>query len=317
MHIPSLAVTGRRSRSLPAHGLLGICLVAVAWPASWLHLGLLGEYSFFPLWLGFILTIDALVLRRNGSSLLSRGSVPFLGMFLVSVPLWWIFEGVNQFTESWHYSGADDYSPLRYVLVASWHFSVVIPAVLESTELLGSFRLLERLNQGPRLAPSSRFLAGIMALGSVSFAALFLWPEYAFPLTWISLFLLMDPINYLQGRPSIIGDLRRGDWRLLIALAAGALLCGWFWEMWNYWAFPKWYYTIDNVDFAHIFEMPLLGYAGYPVFGLEVYSAYHFLTGLVARFPKVQLQISGVEPELPSGGAVVSRTVPVGAPMEG
>jgi hypothetical protein len=35
---------------------------------------------------------------------------------------------------------------------------------------------------------------------------------------------------------------------------------------------PKWYYTIPYVGFWKIFEMPFLGYFGYPFFGLAIYS---------------------------------------------
>ena len=69
------------------------------------------------------------------------------------------------------------------------------------------------------------------------------------------------------------------------------MVCGWFWEMWNYWAFPKWQYTLPYVNFAHVFEMPLLGYGGYLPFGLETYAAYHFLSGLVGQTAKGYLQI--------------------------
>ena len=61
-----------RFNFLSAHGILGLALLAVAWPASWLQLQPLAEYSFFPLWLGYILVRDALVLRRKGTSLLVR-----------------------------------------------------------------------------------------------------------------------------------------------------------------------------------------------------------------------------------------------------
>ena len=64
-------------------------------------------------------------------------------------------------------------------------------------------------------------------------------------------------------------------------MGTAALLCGFFWEMWNYLAFPKWYYTIPFGQYAHIFEMPLLGYAGYLPFGLEIYAFYYFIRGLV------------------------------------
>ena len=286
-----------RFSSLSAHGILGLALVAAAWPASWLQLQPLAEYSFFPLWLGYILVIDALVLRRKGSSLLVRDPKAFLGLFIASVPLWWAFEGINYFTHNWQYVGASEYSTLRYFLVASWHFSIVIPAVFETAELVGSLGLVNRIPRGPVLPDSWMLPAGAMLLGLASLVSLVLWPNYAFAGSWLGLFLLLDPINCLQGRPSVLAWLRQGDWRLVTALAIGALVCGWFWEMWNYWAYPKWQYTIPFVNFAHVFEMPLLGFGGYLPFGLEVYAVYHFLSGLAPQLPQVSLRMVVAIPE--------------------
>ena len=276
---------------LPFHGVLGLALIAVAWPASWLQFSPLAEYSFFPIWLGYILAVDAVVLRRKGTSLLTRNFVAFSGMFLASVPLWWAFEGINHFINSWRYLGAEDYSTLRYLTVASWHFSIVIPAIFETAELLGSFSFVGRFGRGPVVPVSGHFLAGAILLGLLFLVALVVWPRYAFPATWLFLFLVLDPINYLQGRPSVVAWLQKGDWRLVVVLSVGALVCGWFWEMWNYWAFPKWEYTIAFVDFAHVFEMPLPGYGGYLPFGLEAYAVYYFLAGLVGHAPASYLQI--------------------------
>jgi hypothetical protein len=39
--------------------------------------------------------------------------------------------------------------------------------------------------------------------------------------------------------------------------------------MWNYFSLAKWEYSIPFVHRYQIFEMPLLGYAGYLPFGLE------------------------------------------------
>lgn len=93
----------------------------------------------------------------------------------------------------------------------------------------------------------------------------------------------------------------------MVALGAGALVCGWFWEMWNYWAFPKWQYTIPWVDFVYVFEMPLLGYSGYLPFGLEVYAAYLFLSGLVPRVPLVSLRMVGSIPGTRPPSRAVAR----------
>jgi len=288
VHIPAELVQAHSARRRTA---LGLTLVAVAWPASWLQAGPVGEFAFFPLWFGYILVVDALVFHRRGSSLLSRNPIAFCGMFLASVPLWWTFEGLNHITQNWFYLGDEGYSALAHFVISSWSFSIVIPAIFETAELVGSFGILARFSQGPVLPVSNHLLAVSMALGFLSFVALAVWPHYAYAGTWICLLLVLDPINYLRGKPSIIVSLRRGDWRLVVALAAGALICGWFWEMWNYWAFPKWQYSIPYVGFAKVFEMPLLGYAGYLPFGLEAYVAYHFLTGIAGRYPKVCLQI--------------------------
>ena len=79
----------------------------------------------------------------------------------------------------------------------------------------------------------------------------------------------------------------------MFSLCAGALVCGLFWEMWNFWTYPKWQYSISFVDFARVFEMPLLGYGGYLPFGLETYVVYHFLTGVVRNVPRARLNIGG------------------------
>ncbi len=51
--------------------------------------------------------------------------------------------------------------------------------------------------------------------------------------------------------------------------ALAALICGFFWEMWNYNSLAHWEYSLPFVHRFEVFEMPVLGYAGYLLFGLE------------------------------------------------
>ncbi len=266
---------------LPYRGLLGLALIALFWPASWLQLGLLGHYSFFPLWLGYILTLEGLVLRRTGTSLIQRNPWTFAGMFVFAIPFWWFFEGVNQFTENWRYIGNEDRSTTHFILFSSWAFSIVVPAVLETAEYLNSTRFMDRLSTGPSVKPSKTFITGVVLMGVMCLIALTIWPRYAFPVTWLGVFFILDPINYLQSRPSVLAAVKHGEWRLPWSLALGALVCGFFWEMWNFHAIPKWEYDIAFFEVLHIFEMPLLGYGGYLPFGLETFAAYHFLAGII------------------------------------
>src|SRR5262249_57177014 len=103
------------------------------------------------------------------------------------------------------------------------------------------------------------------------------WPKLFYPFTWISLVLICEPINYWTGRPHFLQNLRNGDWRIVICLALGALICGFFWELWNYYSFPKWIYHVPGAEFLRIFEMPLLGYGGYFSFLLGLFLPQNLL----------------------------------------
>lgn len=176
-----------QTKRFPVYGLAGLVLCLAAWIASWARIEPLYRYSFFPLWFGYILFMDALVMWRRGSSLLSRARWRFLQIFLFSSLFWWAFEGLNVPVQNWHYILDQYYSPLAYFLLASLNFSTVLPAVMESAEFLSSFKLLRpRLpadEPGPRL-PLWLALA-ISALGVVCFLLPWLFPQYCFELIWL------------------------------------------------------------------------------------------------------------------------------------
>ena len=278
---------------LPYRGLLGLILICVAWPFSWAESGTGLQYTFFPLWLGFILAVDGLVLRRTGTSLIVRSPKIIAMMFILAVPYWWMFEAINQVIQNWVYIGSNPETSLFSLIQTSLAFSVVIPAVFEVSELVGSFNFINRFARMPALVLNRQQVAIIGILGVLSLAALLTWPKYLFPITWLSLFFIFDPINYLTGRPSITANVRHGDWRLVVAFALGALICGFFWEMWNYQATISWQYNIGFFDFARIFHMPLLGYGGYLPFGLETYAMFHFVVGLLGWSRDANIPVRG------------------------
>ena len=278
---------------LPYRGLLGLILICVAWPFSWAESGAGLQYTFFPLWLGFILAVDGLVLRRTGTSLIVRSPKIMAMMFILAVPYWWMFEAINQVIQNWVYIGSNPETNLFSLIQTSLAFSVVIPAVFEVSELVGSFNFINRFARMPALVLNRHQVAIIGILGVLSLAALLTWPKYLFPITWLSLFFIFDPINYLTGRPSITANVRHGDWRLVVAFALGALICGFFWEMWNYQATISWQYNIGFFDFARIFHMPLLGYGGYLPFGLETYAMFHFVVGLLGWSRDANIPVRG------------------------
>lgn len=279
-----------RARGFPPHGWVGLALVAVAWPANWLLEGIRTHLWFFPLWLGFILVVDALAVRRTGSSILTRSPRGWLALFVVSAPAWWLFEAINLRTRNWEYLGREEFSAAGYALMATVAFSTVIPAVFGASELMRSFAWTDRFAR-VRWLPPDRFGPPAQAFtGAVMLALLLAWPREFFPFVWISVWLLLEPLNDRLGARTLLGALRRGDARPMVALAAGALLCGFFWELWNVASFPKWIYHVPYVGFLHVFEMPVLGYGGYVPFAWELFALYQLvarLAGLDASIPRL------------------------------
>ena len=279
-------------RSWPIHGWLGLGLVAVFWALNWGLDGLRSHWGFFPLWLGFALTVDALGYRRQGRSLLTRRPRAYAWLFAVSVPAWWLFELFNARTQNWVYLGRESFSDLEYALLASLSFSTVMPAVFGAAEWVGTWGWIRRLPRGWRLAYTNRNLGLLFALGWAMLAAVLLWPRFCFPLVWGAVFALVEPVNAWAGRPTLFRFWDQGDWRPAVALGLGALLCGFFWELWNVYSYPKWVYQVPWVGRFHVFEMPLLGYGGYLPFGLELFAVYHLVAGMLP-LPRVRVEVGG------------------------
>ena len=149
----------------PARGWVGIILVAVCWPLNWVLPGARTSYLFFPLWLGYILIVDALVQRRTGNSLWSRSRKNFVLLFFISAPVWWLFELINLRTGNWEYTGRDLFSPLEFNLLSTVSFSTVIPAVFETAALMRSFSWMERFAAGPRVPVTRPLFVGLLVIG--------------------------------------------------------------------------------------------------------------------------------------------------------
>jgi len=277
------------ARRFPRHGVAGLVMMLVGWVCAWLPTHPLSAGSFILLWVGFIFAVDELVLWRRGTSLWQDHRWKFVQLFLFSVPVWWLFEGLNIRVQNCHYILDQPYgyrwTSLTYNLMATACFSTVLPAVMEVASFLTSFAPLRpRLvaNEAEPVIPAS-WLMREFGGGIFMILASLIWPHIAFGLIWLVPLLLLDAINAANHRRSAIGHLIAGDWRFVAALALSALVCGFFWEMWNFWSLPKWYYTIPYVGFAKIFEMPVLGFSGYLPFGVELFALYQILLWLTRQ----------------------------------
>jgi hypothetical protein len=253
--------------------MIGICLTTLAWIAAWGSLGVFSEHSFFPLWLGYILTANGLSEVLFKTSLLRLLRWSFLRLFAISIPLWWFFEGMNAIVQNWHYHFVRPISPAHYFIEASIDFSTVVPAVLSASFLLTA-SLQRFASAWPKLCPnvSENGLAAAVLTGIGCYSVLPLFPNETFPLVWIAPILVLEPVAFSIRYPSLLRDVQTEGWTRLFAVMAATTVTGVFWEMWNYYSEPKWTYTVPYVGFWKVFEMPLLGYLGYPFFGIIVFS---------------------------------------------
>jgi hypothetical protein len=274
---------GARARRFPRYGWAGLALMALGQVLILTHWRPLSDYWFAAVWFGFIAVVDAAIWRRDGRSLLRDRRRDLLLMLPLSAAGWWMFEFANLFVNNWHYLEPYDIPRWWKQVWAAIFFSTVVPAEFEAAMLFWPRGFTQRRQGARGFALSGRSRALLALLGVGWFLLAVVWPLYAFPLIWGCLALLLDPINLGRGRPSILGYWMRGDWRTPVALYLGGQLCGILWEFWNYWAFPKWEYTVPWVGGLKIFEMPLLGYLGYGPFAWEVFALYQFARSLAPR----------------------------------
>jgi len=268
-------------KKFPLHGWIGAGLVVLFWLLDWGLKGLRTQWTFFPLWTGYCLTVDGLVFWRTGTSLATRNLRAYVLLFLASSPAWWLFELVNLRVQNWQYVGVEAFSPFWFWFWATLNFSTVIPAVFGSAELMRSF--LTGPVRGPLVRPTKGTTLGFFLAGWVMLAMMVLWPKLFFPFVWVSLYFILEPINIWMGNRSLVEWTQRGNWHPVVSLWLGVLLTAFFWEMWNYLSYPKWVYHVPWGGWFKIFEMPLLGYGGYLPFALELFALCHFLAGLAGR----------------------------------
>jgi hypothetical protein len=271
------------------HGYVGAAIIIAAEAALFAGNRFVGEWFTPIVWTGFVLFVDALVLRVRGRSLLVTERLELVVVAVASIACWWLFELYNapRFWSSdlelwWHYHNLEPNPYLRRVGY-DWAFATIFPAMFLTAELFLRAAPFRRLENRPAVKLSRPWMFVLIVVGVVTAALpLLVVSEWLVPLVWLSFVFLLDPLNALRGWPSVTGDLARGDWRRLAALLASGGVCGVLWEFWNYWAATKWTYTVPYLGGVKVFEMPVLGYLGFPPFAVECWVMYVFIRSLLS-----------------------------------
>jgi len=263
------------------YGIIGALMILFAQVNFYLKIEPFAQWYFPIIWFGYIFLIDALVYRIKGKSLIKSNFWWFALILVLSSSCWWVFEYLNRFLGNWLYSGLSGFGSIANKnLFATLSFATVIPAVLETFELFNCIHLFDHVELKKKHNLTKRFLYTMMIAGFLCLILTITFPNYFFPLVWLTFFLILDPFNYMHKHPSIVGHLKDRKLKIPITLFLAGLTCGILWELWNYWAIPQWHYNVPYVGFFKIFEMPILGYLGYGPFAFELYAIYYFIRGL-------------------------------------
>jgi hypothetical protein len=172
----------------------------------------------------------------------------------------------------------------EYFIRATLPFATVLPAVASTWAWLRQSPRLEAMAL-PAVRGHGAFAWIALAAGVLALAAIGLRADLLFPALWIAPVLVLAGVQQLVVGETVFSPLARGDWRPVLQPALAALACGFFWELWNYGSLPQWHYSIPYVQRFHLFEMPLLGYAGYLPFGIECALVMDLAARIVERRP--------------------------------
>jgi hypothetical protein len=272
-----------------AHGWAGVGVILAAETLLFAGNSVVGRWFTPIVWTGYVLLVDALVARWTGRSYLTTARAEGLLVALASIACWWLFEwydaprfwrgGEDRIGLWWRYHGLEPDPWLRR-LGYDWSFATIFPALFLTAAALRA-RVFAHARVRP-LRPPPAALTAAVVLGLICVALpLIVVSRWLVPLVWIGWALLLEPLNYRAGRPSWLAGLARGDASLVLALLTAGAACGVLWEFWNYWALTKWTYTVPYAGDVKLFEMPVLGYLGFPPFALECYAMYHWLRSLL------------------------------------
>ncbi len=273
----------------PWWGWLALAWLGVVWLLAWNRFTWFAPFqpfTFSMLWLGYIVIVNALTWWRTGRCMLVDRPGYFLALVPLSATFWWYFEYLNRFVQNWLYIDIGTLGPWDYFWQATLPFATVLPAVLGTRELLTTF---PGINGGLEnvWSMTSKHLKRIawilLMLSAVGLAAIGVWPNALFSLLWLAPLALITALQIIRDEKTILDGPVKGDWREIWQGALAGLVCGFFWEMWNFGSLAHWEYSVPLVQRFEIFHMPLLGYSGYLPFGLECLAVAKLLDVLWQR----------------------------------
>jgi hypothetical protein len=266
-----------------------ISLPVAALVAAWLLLALgiepVPTWFYVFAWYPSLAALDGVAVRLGRPSLFAR-SRAVLSLFAWSPVIWLVFEAANFRLANWYYVNLPRAPAERWAGILL-SFATVLPAIVLAERALAAAGVFTRGRRRPVIIRPWELRASV-GIALVAAVLVMLWPRYFFPLIWGVGLLLAEPLVYRRAPDlSLFRDLERGDWGRAGRLLVGGLGIGFLWELYNHVAVGRWIYTVPWLETLKLFEMPPLGFLGFPVFALEAWAMYAALCAVGVALPPV------------------------------
>ena len=274
-------------------------------------------------WVPTLVAADALVALTGGAGrrgeflLLSRPRF-LLSMGAWSAVIWLYYELINLRLLNWYYVFVPSDRAMRWVFTFI-AFATVLPAVFLSEAVLDGLGVARNARWRP-VRMSRRLLLVLQIVGVFAFLPLLIKPEWFYPLVWGAAAFIIEPIVYRKDPArSILGDLEKGTPGRLLRLLLGGMLIGLTWELLNIRARTKWIYTVPGFEDLKLFEMPVLGFFGFPPFAVECFVLWQalVLAGVATPRDMAQRVVAGRTRVLAAAALAAVFSIGVLSAMEG
>ena len=219
-------------------------------------------------WYGLILFLDGLLWWRWHDGLILRKPREFAVLLFWSAMFWFFFECWNLRLKNWYFVGVPPEGLWPHV-EAYLDFATVLPGMFLLHRLLSCLKVPRSAKTGFVL--KGRIFPASLAIGFFMLVLPLAFPDYFFPFVWGALIFLLEPVCAKFGARSLLVDGRKGEWTTFIRLLLAGILCGGYWELCNYWSLEKWIYTVPLFAQGKLFEMPYLGFLGFPPFCVQCF----------------------------------------------
>jgi len=258
------------------HGIIGLVILVISELLMFKGIEPFASWFYFLAWWSYILIVDSLVYKIKKNSLIMNRQGEFFLMLFWSAFIWTFFEAVNLILQNWYYVNVVPNLVIRW-LGYGIAYATVLPGLFETTEFLESLGLFKG-SRVKSISVNRSWSIIFFTLGTGFLLGVLFYPRYCYAFIWGGLIFLLEPINYRWGSKSLLRDWQNGSLRKFYLLLVAGLICGILWEFWNFWATTKWIYTVPFLEELKLFEMPLLGFFGFPPFAVECYVMYNFIS---------------------------------------